>query len=158
MGTWVTSYHFTDNNGKRAECRVHWGEALGFPLVVDRSEALAVALAAISSAFLQRFEILRRINRTPDAPAAPDADLAANLLLFYGNSTSAATLRVPSPRPLSVDLVGPYRNVRLVLAAPDVSPLLAALGGKLDGTLTPGGTDWPMPLLAGGFTRYRGPE
>jgi hypothetical protein len=149
--------HWRDNNGAKSETRFYAGGHESLPAFRARAEPIIAALEAVSLAALVRYDFSWRFPYTSAEPPALDSNVDANLLLFYGNSTSAATLRVPSPRPLSVDLVGPYRNVRLVLAAPDVSPLLAALGSQLNGAVSPGGNDWPLPLLAGGFTRYRGP-
>lgn len=156
MPNWLVTLHWRDNNNRKGESRVHYDGSLSLAAVISRATALANQAQVLSSATLVQIELAKRLAIASPPAAAPDSDVKARLLLFYGNDTRAATLSLPSPRPLSVDMVGPYRNVRLVLDASDVSPLLTALGGSLAGTLTPGGAAWPMPLLAGGFTRYGG--
>jgi hypothetical protein len=156
MPQWSCTLHWRDNNNHKAESRTHYSGGLSLAAVVARAEALAAQAQAASSAALVAIELSKRIHLDGAPAPEPESDTRAYLALFYGNDTRAATLLVPSPRPLSADLVGPYRNVRLVLDDPSVSPLLAALGGELAGVLAPGGEPWPLPLLAGGFTRYQG--
>lgn len=153
----IVEANWLDNNGRKAEVRFGIGEQSSFPDAFSRANAIVSAISAISNAVFVEYRIIWRV-RNPSAPApAPDSDVEANLLLFYGNDTNAASFRLPSPRPLPVDMVGPYRAVRLDMDAPEVLPLLTQLGSGLADTNTPGGAAWPLPLLAGGFTRYRGP-
>jgi hypothetical protein len=153
---WQVTYHFQDNNGKVAQARVHVGSALAFPTVVSIAESLASRLEVISSAALAGFNLYRKYSRPEAEPAAAGSDVEAFVLLFYGNITEAATLIVPSPGRMPADVVGPYRDVRLDLAADGVSDLLTQVGLHLGSTLTPDRNPWPGPLLAGGFTRYQG--
>lgn len=146
--------HWADGNGKRSQTRFYVGEVESLPHAIARAEPIIAAMAGASSATVTHYEYSRRVAFSGAVPAAAESDTRALLLLFYGNSTSAATLCVPSPRPLPVSLVGPYRGVRLDLGAPDLPPLLTSLGSGLDSAVTPGGDPWPMPLRAGGLTRY----
>lgn len=154
MASYIVTLYWRDNNGKRAESRAHYSGSLTVAAVADRALVLAAAAAAVSSAALVRMTVeYRTYIVDPPAPSL-DSDAEARLLLFYGNDAGAATLSVPSPGALPLDVVGPYRNVRLDMAAPAVSTLLADLGDSLASAVTPGGDAWPMPLLAGGVTRY----
>lgn len=152
----VITVHWRDGNGKRGETRFFVGEVTSLPQAIARAEPIITAMAGASSATVTHYEYTRSVPFAGAIPAAAESDTRSLLLLFYGNSTGAATLIVPSPRPLPVDLVGPYRNVRLDLDAPDLPALLSPMGSGLDSAVAPGGNAWPMPLRAGGLTRYGG--
>lgn len=147
---------FRDNNGAAGRVRIWLADGLSVGQLVARAAALADAMQALSSATLESFELVWSAPIVDAPAAAPDSDVRTYLLLFYGYPHAEATLIVPSPLALSTDTDGPYRYVRLDLAAVDVSDLLEALGDELSYTITPGGEAWPLPCVAGGFTRYRG--
>ena len=154
MPEWLCTLNWRDNNGRKAETRLWYSGGLSLAAVSARAIFVAGLMLELSDAELYGVELSKRyFIADPPAPL-PGSDTRARLLLFYGNDTGAATLSVPSPGALPLDLVGPYRNVRLVLDAPSLSPLLAALGSSLASAVTPRGTAWVMPLLTGGVTRY----
>lgn len=158
MAEWQCTLNWRDNNGRKAESRNFYSGGLSLAAVTVRAEALAAAAQAISSASLVSIELSKRLTVAGAPAPAEGSSVKVFLLLFYGNDTEAATLLVPSPRSLPVDMVGPYRAVRLVLDGSPVPSLLAALASSLGSVLTPRGTPWPSTILAGGFTEYRGPE
>lgn len=147
--------HFTlqDNNKKRAEMMFHLREETSFSEAANWVASHEAALLSVTDADILRAEVKYVYNLSAQPVAGPDSDITLFLYIFLSNDTNTASIAMPAPRQLPVDLVGAYRNFRLAMAAFLLPSVSAALDSIIASSVTPTGDNWPTTDRVGGYNR-----
>jgi len=147
--------HFTleDNNRKRAELRINLREDTTFSQAGQWVASMEAALSQLSDAAIVKAEAKYSFALAGQEEAAPDSDCTLFLYVFLGNDVEQASIAVPSPRVLPVDLVGSYRGFRLAVDAFQVPSVQEALGFITTNTVTQFGNAWITTNYLGSYNR-----
>lgn len=152
------TFIWKDNNGKTAETRFWMPDTVTLENVNAWPPRLEAALLSVSDGRIERAEVRWNFPLSLNTIAGPNSDVSRILMLFYRNEGEPAAISlVPSPGALPLDAVGPYRGIRLGLAAATLSGVLSDVERLAQGTLTPGGGAWPGTFRVGGVTRQETP-
>lgn len=148
-------FTFVDNNGKTART----GFYLPRPATVQDADsatlALAGALSALSSAGLQSARWTFFVDSWTATAAEPGSNCYERGLYIFRENALRGVLSIPSPDPLSFDVEGPYRGLRISRARLDVLGVLAPLEAALAGVVLPDGTSFPSTFVVGGSDRLK---
>lgn len=147
--TVVAVYHFADNNGKRAETRLH----LGGDFISDASIGLALMLASAlqgaSDARLVRVELAASFNRPGAAGPQLGSDVRRTGILFYRNGDDCSSFSLPSLNRLYAESSGRYAGVRVTRSSLDLWNMLNTMDTLLVGALDPVGRPYGSRFSVG---------
>lgn len=151
MSNPIAVYTFVDNNGGKAETRLHFPGGLSAGEVLSSALALASLFQAVSSATIVDVAVRWSISLPNPGAPLPGSSATRAALLFYRNGGDCATVRVPSPSVLLAETSGLYAGIRITRERLAVLTLLATVEALPEGAVDPLGRPYGTTFTVGGI-------